>query len=227
MSSAISELFETFDRFFLPRVLSCWLQWLCEAQLCLYLFLLFDSLIICEGLLFKDCCIFFTTVVLQDHLICADPKTSFPNSPRFLIFFISPLRLAFTFVPPIIVAIHSIFSKKTSQEFRPPSTSISQADPPLPPGPRVPAVMAATATILLDSQHKHYTNLDFLSGKVVLNLPTEAAIGGIQVKLEGESRTRLSGPRNPHNLNSDKKRNESEVHKVGSTPEMMEEIWAI
>jgi len=87
--------------------------------------------------------------------------------------------------------------------------------------------MAATATILLDSQHKHYTNLDFLSGKVVLNLPTEAAIGGIQVKLEGESRTRLSGPRNPHNVNSDKKRNESEVHKVGSTPEITEEIWAI
>ncbi|OQE29566.1 hypothetical protein PENSTE_c002G02753 [Penicillium steckii] len=74
--------------------------------------------------------------------------------------------------------------------------------------------MAATATILLDSQHKHYTNLDFLSGKVVLSLPTEAAIGGIQVKLEGESRTRLSGPRNPHNVNSDKKRNESEVHKI-------------
>jgi hypothetical protein len=37
--------------------------------------------------------------------------------------------------------------------------------------------MAATATILLESQHKHYTNLDFLSGKVILHLPTEAAIG--------------------------------------------------
>ncbi|KAJ5300497.1 Chitinase II [Penicillium atrosanguineum] len=71
-----------------------------------------------------------------------------------------------------------------------------------------------SATILLDSRHTHYTNLDFLSGRVVLHLPTEAAIGGIQVKLEGESRTRLSGPRNPHNVHSDKKRTELEVHKI-------------
>ncbi|KAJ5096314.1 hypothetical protein NUU61_005670 [Penicillium alfredii] len=71
-----------------------------------------------------------------------------------------------------------------------------------------------SATILLDSRHTHYTNLDFLSGKVVLGLHTEAAIGGIQVKLEGESRTRLSGPRNPQNVNSDKKRTELEVHKI-------------
>lgn len=71
-----------------------------------------------------------------------------------------------------------------------------------------------SASIFLDSRHTHYTNLDFLSGKVVLNLPTEAAIGGIQVKLEGESRTRLSGPRNPQHVNSDKKRTELEVHKV-------------
>ncbi|KAF7714739.1 Uncharacterized protein PECH_007724 [Penicillium ucsense] len=71
-----------------------------------------------------------------------------------------------------------------------------------------------SATILLDSHHAHYTNLDFLSGKVVLQLPTEAAIGGIQVKLEGVSRTRLSGPRHPHHVNSDKKRTELEVHKI-------------
>lgn len=73
------------------------------------------------------------------------------------------------------------------------------------------------ATILLDSRHTHYTNLDFLSGKVVLNLPNETAVGGIQVKLEGESRTRLSGPRYPNNLNSEKKRTELEVHKVRRT----------
>lgn len=90
--------------------------------------------------------------------------------------------------------------------------------------------MAATATILLDSQHKHYTNLDFLSGRVVLHLPTEAAIGGIQVKLEGESRTRLSGARNPQNVNSDKKRTELEHHKVSLpqgeiiSPEPMEAV---
>ena len=69
----------------------------------------------------------------------------------------------------------------------------------------------------LDQHHGHFTNLDFLSGKVVLYLPTEAAIGGIQVKLEGESRTRLSGPRYPQNVTSDKKRTESEVHKVRET----------
>ncbi|OOQ87381.1 arrestin (or S-antigen), N-terminal domain protein [Penicillium brasilianum] len=71
-----------------------------------------------------------------------------------------------------------------------------------------------SATIFLDSRHTHYTNLDFLSGKVVLHLPTEAAIGGIQVKLEGVSRTRLSGLRHPHHVNSDKKRTELEVHKI-------------
>ncbi|KAJ5312965.1 hypothetical protein PENANT_c018G09266 [Penicillium antarcticum] len=71
-----------------------------------------------------------------------------------------------------------------------------------------------SATIVLDSRHTHYTNLDFLTGKVVLQLPTEAAIGGIQVKLECESRTRLSGPRNPQNVHSDKKRTELEVHKI-------------
>ncbi|KAK1150013.1 hypothetical protein N8T08_003571 [Aspergillus melleus] len=71
-----------------------------------------------------------------------------------------------------------------------------------------------SATIHLDNSHTHFTNLDFLSGRVVINLPSEAAIGGIQVKLEGESRTRLSGPRNPHHEQSDKKRTELEVHKL-------------
>ncbi|PYH42212.1 arrestin (or S-antigen), N-terminal domain protein [Aspergillus saccharolyticus JOP 1030-1] len=71
-----------------------------------------------------------------------------------------------------------------------------------------------SVTIHLDRPHKHFTNLDFLVGKVVLNLSSEAAIGGIQVKLEGESRTRLAGPRNPHHEQSDKKRTEIEVHKI-------------
>ncbi|KAJ5782123.1 hypothetical protein N7457_003897 [Penicillium paradoxum] len=71
-----------------------------------------------------------------------------------------------------------------------------------------------SAHIVLDSRHTHYTNLDFLTGKVVLQLPTEAAIGGIQVKLECESRTRLSGPKHPQNAHSDKKRTELEVHKI-------------
>lgn len=74
--------------------------------------------------------------------------------------------------------------------------------------------MSASATVLLDNQLTHFTNLDTLSGRVVLRLPTEAAIAGIQIKLEGESRTRLSGPRNPQNVHSEKKRTELEVHKV-------------
>lgn len=73
-----------------------------------------------------------------------------------------------------------------------------------------------SVAIALDRDHAHFTNLDFVSGKVVLHLPSEASIGGIQVKLEGESRTRLSGPRHPHH-DSDKKRTELEVHKVGSS----------
>ncbi|KAJ5929760.1 Arrestin-like N-terminal [Penicillium verhagenii] len=79
---------------------------------------------------------------------------------------------------------------------------------------RALAAMSASATVLLDNQLTHFTNLDTLSGRVVLRLPTEAAIAGIQVKLEGESRTRLSGPRNPQNVHSEKKRTELEVHKI-------------
>ncbi|KAJ6151800.1 hypothetical protein N7470_006928 [Penicillium chermesinum] len=71
-----------------------------------------------------------------------------------------------------------------------------------------------SAAIFLDSYPKHFTNLDTLSGRVVLTLQNEAPISGIQVKLEGESRTRLSGPRNPQNVHSDKKRTELEVHKI-------------
>lgn len=71
-----------------------------------------------------------------------------------------------------------------------------------------------SATIQLDGPDNHFTNLDVISGKVILSLPSEASIGGIQVKLEGESKTRLSGPRHPHIEQSDKKRTEIEVHKV-------------
>ncbi|KAL4901788.1 hypothetical protein BDW74DRAFT_159532 [Aspergillus multicolor] len=71
-----------------------------------------------------------------------------------------------------------------------------------------------SVAIHLDRPHKHLTNLDFLTGKVILTLHSEAAIAGIQVKLEAESRTRLSGPKYPHNEHSDKKRTELEVHKL-------------
>ena len=59
-----------------------------------------------------------------------------------------------------------------------------------------------------------YTNLDYVSGRVPLVLPTDATIAAVNVKLEAESRTRLSGPKYPHHERSDKKRTELEVHKV-------------
>lgn len=63
-----------------------------------------------------------------------------------------------------------------------------------------------------------YTNLDFISGTVVLFLPHDATVSAITVKLEGESRTRLAGPKYPGYERSDKKRTELEYHKVGERP---------
>jgi hypothetical protein len=60
-----------------------------------------------------------------------------------------------------------------------------------------------------------YTNLDFVSGNVILILPQDATIAAVTVKLEGESKTRLAAPKFPDNERSDKKRSEIEVHKVG------------
>lgn len=68
------------------------------------------------------------------------------------------------------------------------------------------------ATIKLDKPHSHFTNLDHITGRVVLQLHSDTAISAIHVKLEGESRTRLLTPRNDR----DKKKAEIEVHKVGS-----------
>ena len=65
-------------------------------------------------------------------------------------------------------------------------------------------------------QEWQYTNLDFVTGKVVLILHENATISAINVKLEGESRSRLSGPRPTYSGREDKKRTEFEVHKVCS-----------
>ncbi|KAI1620985.1 hypothetical protein EDD37DRAFT_140520 [Exophiala viscosa] len=59
-----------------------------------------------------------------------------------------------------------------------------------------------------------YTNLDFISGRVILVLPSDASISAVTVKLEGESRVRLAVPKFPGNERSDKKRTELEVHKL-------------
>lgn len=67
------------------------------------------------------------------------------------------------------------------------------------------------ATIRLDKPHNHFTNLDYITGRVVLQLHSDTAISAIHVKLEGESRTRLANP-----PNGDKRKSEIEVHKVDS-----------
>ncbi|KAM0512433.1 hypothetical protein ACHAPE_008883 [Trichoderma viride] len=50
--------------------------------------------------------------------------------------------------------------------------------------------------IALDNQPEFYTNLDAVSGKVILNLSRSEQIGSIVVKLEGESGTALQVPKN-------------------------------
>lgn len=69
--------------------------------------------------------------------------------------------------------------------------------------------------IKFDRPQVHFTNLDYLTGKVVVHLVADAAISAVTVKLEGESRTRLSGPKLAcNNERSDKRRTELEWHKV-------------
>jgi hypothetical protein len=46
----------------------------------------------------------------------------------------------------------------------------------------------------LDDPHAFYTNLDFISGRIILNLSREDTISAILVKLEGESKTRMPIP---------------------------------
>jgi hypothetical protein len=70
--------------------------------------------------------------------------------------------------------------------------------------------------IQFDRPQVHFTNLDFLTGRVIVHLVADATISAITVKLEGESRTRLSGPRLTayNNERSEKRRTELEWHKV-------------
>lgn len=67
--------------------------------------------------------------------------------------------------------------------------------------------------VQLDREHGDiYTNLDFVTGRVVLTLPTDATVSAITVKLEGESKTRLEGPRSPDD--QEKKKTLLELHKI-------------
>lgn len=55
-------------------------------------------------------------------------------------------------------------------------------------------VPTMSVRVQLDNPHAFYTNLDFISGKIVLNLTSDETISAIVVKLEGESRTMLVRP---------------------------------
>ena len=77
--------------------------------------------------------------------------------------------------------------------------------------------------IQLAQQQSTYTNLDHLSGTVFLNINSPETISAITVKLEGESRSRLSGqprrdgafnPRGTYYDPYEKDQTQLEVHKV-------------
>jgi hypothetical protein len=67
--------------------------------------------------------------------------------------------------------------------------------------------------IQLDNPHAFYTNLDFISGKVVLTLSNEENVSAILVKLEGESKTMLLRPAPAHD-NRERDTIAAENHKV-------------
>ena len=70
-------------------------------------------------------------------------------------------------------------------------------------------------SITLDQPNTHYTNLDVLSGRVYLRVPSPGSISSIIVKLEGEARTRLLAPVRPDR--PDRQKPVLEVHKVRLT----------
>lgn len=66
--------------------------------------------------------------------------------------------------------------------------------------------------VQLDRHGDVYTNLDFVAGRVILTLPTDATISAITVKFEGESRSRLDGPKSPQD--QERRKTLLEVHKL-------------
>ena len=67
------------------------------------------------------------------------------------------------------------------------------------------------ASIVLDQPgNVSFTNLDEISGKVVVRCSRSADVSNIVVKLEGESRTRLLTPPDPN----ERPRPQLEYHKV-------------
>lgn len=49
-------------------------------------------------------------------------------------------------------------------------------------------------SIRLTDHVPFYTNLDIISGLVILDLTSDESVSAIQVKLEGEAKTRLANP---------------------------------
>jgi Arrestin (or S-antigen), N-terminal domain len=70
------------------------------------------------------------------------------------------------------------------------------------------------AVIHVDKPHAYFTNLDPITGKVILQLNSDTSISSINVKLEGVAHTRLVGPRHPGGDVFDKTKTEFEIHKV-------------
>lgn len=70
--------------------------------------------------------------------------------------------------------------------------------------------------LFLDRPGTFFTNLDEVTGKVVLRATHTSSVSSITVKLEGESRTRLINQGRPGQ--NDRPRPVLEVHKVWSAP---------
>jgi Arrestin (or S-antigen), N-terminal domain len=68
--------------------------------------------------------------------------------------------------------------------------------------------------IQFDKPNACHTNLDFVTGRVILILQSDTTVQAITVKLEGESKTRLAGPRSTNAERNDKQKVELEIHKV-------------
>ena len=77
--------------------------------------------------------------------------------------------------------------------------------------------------IQLDRPHGCFTNLDIITGRVILNLLGDETVTAIVVKLECESRTRLAAPPvlgySGRADQLDKTQTRLEVHKVNKYPE--------
>ena len=74
-----------------------------------------------------------------------------------------------------------------------------------------------SVSIILDRPHAHVTNLDLITGKVILTVPNNESISLIVVKLEGESISRVDvslHQAHEQGMAQRGKYGEGEVHKV-------------